>query len=69
MKSEAEKCHESRDQRTSNDDLNLCGDEEPFWSFGFRSSGMKVGVTKQVKFKVLPFIVKIQGLTLINCAR
>jgi hypothetical protein len=29
---------------------------------------MKVGAAAQVKFKVLPFRVKIQGMALIDCA-
>ena len=52
----------------ANNDWRLCDDEELAWSFGFRSIGMFVGVTTQVKFKVLPFRVKIQGLALIGCA-
>jgi hypothetical protein len=28
---------------------------------------MKVGAAAQVKFRILPFMVKIQGLALIGC--
>jgi hypothetical protein len=38
------------------------------WCFKFCRSSMQVGVTSQVKFKVLSFKVKIQGLALISCA-
>ena len=34
---------------------------------GLVCSGMDVGATAQVKFKVLPFRGKIQGLALIGC--
>ena len=34
-------------------DLILCSDEELAWSFGIRSSGMEVGATTQMKFRVL----------------
>jgi hypothetical protein len=35
---------------------------------GSRSSSMEVGMATHVKFRVLPFRVKIQGLALIGCA-
>jgi hypothetical protein len=38
------------------------------WCSGFRSSSMQVGVSTQVKFRVLPFRMKIQRLDLIGCA-
>ena len=68
MKSEAENVMKACERRSSNGDLSLCGDEELAWSFRIRSSGMEVGTTTQVKLKVLPFKVKIQGLVLIDCA-
>jgi hypothetical protein len=43
-------------------------DEELVWCFQFRGSAMKVWVTTQVKFNVLPLMVKIQDLTLTGCA-
>ena len=43
----------------ANGDWRLCGDEELAWSCRSRSSGMLVGATTQVKFKVLPRRVKI----------
>ena len=52
----------------ANGDWRLCGDEELASSCRRRSNGMLVGATSQVKFKVLPFRVKIQGLALIGCA-
>ena len=43
----------------ANGDWRLCDDEELAWSCRRRSSGMLVGATSHVKFKVLPFMVKI----------
>jgi hypothetical protein len=48
--------------------LNLCAVEGLAWYFGLRSSGMEVGAAAHVKFGVLPFKVKTQGLALTGCA-
>jgi hypothetical protein len=37
------------------------------WCSRLHSSGMKVGATTQVKFKVLPFRVKTQRVALTGC--
>ena len=39
--------------------IGVFGVEELAWSFGICSSGMYVGATAQVKFKVLSFRMKI----------
>jgi hypothetical protein len=56
------------DCMTSNGGLSLCTFEGLTWCSGLHSSSMKVGATTQVKFRVLPFRVKIKGLVLIGCA-
>jgi hypothetical protein len=38
------------------------------WCFGFHNSSMQVGAATHVKFRILPFRMKIQGLVLIGCA-
>jgi hypothetical protein len=48
--------------------LNLRAVEKLAWCSGLHSSGMKVGATTQVKFRVLSFRVKTQGLALAGCA-
>jgi hypothetical protein len=53
------KYYESWDLRTSNGGSSLCGDEAFAWCFRFCSSGMQVAAKTQMKFKVLPFRVKI----------
>jgi hypothetical protein len=60
--------HESQDQWISKGGLSLSGDEEFAWWFMIHSSSMQVGAATWEKFKVLPFRMKIQGLTLISCA-
>jgi hypothetical protein len=37
------------------------------WCCGFHNSSMQVGAATHVKFRVFPFRMKIQGLTLIGC--
>ena len=46
---------------------DLGGEMELAWCSGLHSRGMKVGATTQVKFRVLPFRVKTQGLALTGC--
>jgi hypothetical protein len=64
----SEEYHGSRDLRTINVGLSLCGDEELAWWLVTWSSSMQVRATTHEKFKVLHFKVKIQGLALIGCA-
>jgi hypothetical protein len=47
---------------------NLRAVEKLVWCSGFHNSGMNVGAITHVKFEVLPFRVKSQGLTLTGCA-
>jgi hypothetical protein len=56
------------DWRTIKGDSSLTVDELAWCSVFRSSSSMKVGVVAQVKFIVLSFRVKIQGLALIGCA-
>jgi hypothetical protein len=55
------------DWRTSIGGSSLYIIEGIAWYSGSRSSNMKVGAASQVKFRVLPFREKIQGLTVIGC--
>jgi hypothetical protein len=56
------------DWRTNYGGLSLCTIERLLDFSGFRCSSIKVGMAAQVKFRVLPFRVKIQNLSLIGCA-
>jgi hypothetical protein len=60
--------HEVQIGGLANWDLSLRAVEGLAWCSGLRSSGMQVGAATQVKFRVLPFRVKIQGLALTGCA-
>jgi hypothetical protein len=57
-----------QDWRTSYVGLSLCTVEGLSWCSRFHNSNMNVGAAAQVKFRVSPFKVKIQGLALIGCA-
>jgi hypothetical protein len=59
--------HESQDLGTMNGGLSLSSDDELDWCVRIPCSVMPVRTTRQVKFNVLPFMVKIQSLVLIIC--
>jgi hypothetical protein len=54
--------------RTSNGGSSFCGDEELAWCFRFHIVAVCKWGTTHVKFNVLPFMVKNQGVILIGCA-
>ena len=60
--------YEGRIRGLANGELSLRAVEGLAWCSGLRSSGMQVAAATQVKFRVLPFRVKIQGLALTGCA-
>jgi hypothetical protein len=60
--------HEGRIGELANGGSSLCAVDGLAWCFGLRSSGMEVEAAAHVKFGVLPFRVKIQGLALTGCA-
>jgi hypothetical protein len=47
---------------------SLCDVEGLAWYSVFDGSSMQVGMAAHVKFRVLPFRVKIQDVALIGCA-
>jgi hypothetical protein len=67
-KSESKEWYGSQNLRTRNGGSNICSDEELALCFVICASSTQVGATRQVKFNVLTFRVKIEGLTLIGCA-
>jgi hypothetical protein len=59
--------HEGRIGGLAIGGLSLYTVEGLSWCSGFRGSSMQVGAATQVKFRVLHFKMKIQGLALIGC--
>ena len=68
MKVERREVHEGRRGGLAKGGSSLCDVEGLAWCSGLHNSGMKVGATTQVKFRVLPFRVETQGLALTGCA-
>ena len=60
--------HEGRRGGLAKGGSSLRAVEGLAWCSRLYISGMKVGATTQVKFRVLPFRVKTQGLALTGCA-
>jgi hypothetical protein len=59
--------HEARMGGLAKGGSSLCFVEGLAWCSGLHNSGMKVGATTHVKFKVLPFRMKTQDRTLTGC--
>ena len=68
MKVRRREYHEGRMGGLAKGGSSLRAVEGLAWCSGLRNSSMQVGATTLVKFRVLPFRVKIQGLALIGCA-
>jgi hypothetical protein len=68
MKVGRREVHEGRRGGLAKGGSNLRAVERLAWCSGLHISSMKVEVITQVKFKVLPFRMKTQGLVLTGCA-